>query len=495
MINKKLKTKAATIAIAAALALTGTVPSFAGEKTFEGAPEPPQTDSTSVMLMDAGSGDVLYEKNADEKRDPASTTKILNLLVCLDTLDFDQEVTIEKEPQSEGSTMKLKKGETLTVKDLVYGMMLWSANDAAEYLGYLAGNGDVDAFCDMMNAKAKKIGATDTDYVNPNGLNNEAVNNITTARDLALMTKEAMKDKRFREIVGSRQYTIPATNKYKERKLRNSNLCFWNDQIKAAAEGDAQALDKYTKQYRNDPNNYISEDADEALVRQLAKEDAQDRVELMYKPCIGVKTGYSSTAGDCFVGFAKKGNTEIIAVVLNAPHTKNKFQDAKKLWVYAYKNFKSYTVASANDVQYSQKVKRGTLRKVDLGLTEDFKVTVRKSAKPSETVTTQLELPEEKPMAPIKKGTVLGQMVAYDDGEEIARADLITLEEVGEGGPLSYIGIADESVPEFIILLVLILITLFILLVVVRASIRNKRRRERRRQRRMQDSNGDTGKY
>ena len=98
-------------------------------------------------------------------------------------------------------------------------------------------------------------------------------------------------------------------------------------------------------------------------------------------------------------------------------------------------------------------------------------------------------------MAPIKKGTVLGQMVAYDDGEEIARADLITLEEVGEGGPLSYIGIADESVPEFIILLVLILITLFILLVVVRASIRNKRRRERRRQRRMQDSNGDTGKY
>ena len=119
-----------TIIIAAALALTGTVPSFAEESGYEGAEKAPKTTGTSVILMDAGSGTVLYEKNSHKKRDPASMTKILNLLVCLDRLDFDQEITVETTTTGEGTDMNLKKGEKIKIRDLAYGMMLGSANDA-----------------------------------------------------------------------------------------------------------------------------------------------------------------------------------------------------------------------------------------------------------------------------------------------------------------------------------------------------------------------------
>lgn len=461
------------------LFLLGTVPSFAAEKVYKGAAEPPDTSATSVILMNAGNGDILYEKDAKEKRDPASITKILNCLVCLDTLDFDQEVTVDIDPTKEGSIMELKRGETIKVEDIVYGMMLWSANDGAEYLAHLAGDGDTDAFCEMMNAKARELGAEDTKYTNPNGLNGGSVNNVTTAYDIALIVKEAMKDKRFRDIVSTQEYVIPATNKSKERLLTNSNRCLWSDVIYGAANGDAAALDQYTAEYKSNPYNAAGDD--DAANRQAAKEDAEKSVKLMYKPCLGVKTGYSSTAGDCFAGFAKDGNTEIIAIVLNAPHTKDKFQDAKKLWIYGYDNFQNYTAQKSDDFEYELKIKRGELREVELGIKEDLNVTALKKSNPSETVTTEVELIDEKPMAPVQAGDIMGRLVAYDNGKEVASQDLISLETSGEGGILSYIGIADEDVPKFLIALTIFLIILCIILLRINRGRAKRRRRRRRR--------------
>ena len=471
-----------TLALAAALALIGTVPSFADESTFEGADKAPKTTGESIIVMDAGSGTVLYEKNAHKKMDPASMTKILNLLVCLDRLDFDQEVTVETNTTGEGTDINLQKGEKITIRDLAYGMMLASANDAAEYLGYLAGDGDIDAFCDMMDAKAAELGATDTDYKNPNGLNPDKVNNITTAYDLALMAREGMKNEQFREIVGTREYTIEKTNKSKKRKLVNSNACLYSEEVMKVAKGDKKALQEYIKKYKNNPDNYIPED--EAELPEIVQYAAKARANLMYKPCIGVKTGYTSTAGDCFTGFAKKGNTEIIVVVMNAPHSKDKFQDAKKLWKYAFANFKSYTAQQADDFKYQMKVRRGSLREVDLGIRNDLKTTALRGTKPAETVTTEVVLNEEKPMAPVKKGTVVGRLVAYDDGVEVSSQNLYALETAKKGGPLSYIGIADEDVPKFIILLIVALILIFIIIPFVRASKRDKERKRRRAERR-----------
>lgn len=468
--------------IAAALALIGTVPSFADESTYEGADKPPKTTGTSEIIMDAGSGTVLYEKNAYKKMDPASMTKVLNLLVCLDVLDFDEEVTVEKHTTGEGTGINLQKGEKITIRDLSYGMMLASANDAAEYLGYLAGGGDLDTFCDMMDAKAKEFGAKDTDYKNPNGLNPDKVNNVTTAYDLAVVARQAMKDPRFREIVGTRTYTIEATNKSKKRKLINSNACLYSDEVVKAAKGDKEALKQYIKRYKNNPYNYIPED--ESELPDIVQNAAKARAELMYKPCIGVKTGYTSTAGDCFTGYAKKGGSEYIVVVMNAPHSRDKFQDAKKLWKYAFATFKSYTAQSADDFEYQMKVKRGSLREVDLAIKDDLKVSALKKDKPEETVTTEVVLNEEKPMAPVKKGAVVGKLVAYDDGTEVSSQDLISLETAEEGGPLSYIGIADEDVPKFIIGLILAIILVLFIIPLARASKRNKERRKRRAARR-----------
>ena len=468
--------------IAAALALIGTVPSFAEESGYDGADKAPKTTGTSVILMDAGSGTILYEKNAYKKRDPASMTKILNLLVCLDVLDFDEEVTVETHTTGQGTGINLQKGEKITIRDLAYAMMLGSANDAAEYLGYLAGGGDIDAFCDMMDAKAKELGALDTDYKNPNGLNPDKVNNVTTAYDLAVVAREAMKDPRFREIVGTRTYTIKATNLSKKRKLVNSNACLYNEEVVKVAKGDKKALKDYIKKYKSNPDNYIPED--EADLPEIVQYAAKARAELMYKPCIGVKTGYTSSAGDCFTGFAQKGDREYIVVVMNAPHSKDKFQDAKKLWKYAFKTFQSYTAQSSEDFKYQMKVKRGSLREVDLGLKNDLKVTALKKEQPAETVTTEVELIEKKPMAPVKKGTVVGRLVAYEDGVEVSSQDLISLETAKKGGALSYIGIADEDVPKFIVGLILAIILVLFVIPFARASRRDKERRKRRAERR-----------
>ena len=164
---------------------------------------------------------------------------------------------------------------------------------------------------------------------------------------------------------------------------------------------------------------------------------------------------------------------------MKADDKPTRYKDAVKLWAYAYDNFKGYTAVESGDVQYSIKVKRGSLRKVDLGIAEDLKVTVLKDADPEKTITTEIKLKEEKPMAPIKKGEVLGKMIAYDNGKEVSSQDLIALETAEKGGPLSYIGIADEDLPEFFILVGLALITLFIIrMIIVTTRRKNARKRK-----------------
>lgn len=416
------------LTIAAALTLTGTVPSFAAETAQ------PSLDSTSAILMDAGSGEILYEKNAYEKRDPASITKILNCMVVLDTLDMDREVTVDIEPETEGSIMKLAKGEKITVKNLVYGMMLGSANDAAEFLGYLAG-GDMKTFCSMMNERAASCGANDTVYTNPNGLNDKKVNNVTTAYDIAIIARSAMNNEKFREIVSTPKYIIPATNKSEERKLKNSDRCLWDTKTKVRIDGV--------------------------------------QTPLKYDGCIGIKTGYSSTAGDCFAGCAVKGETELISVVLNAPHEKEKFRDTVNLWNYGFSNFRTYTAAKAGEVQCEQKVRRGSLREVDLGIEKDLKITVKRGSDPEENVTVETKLKNNAVTAPVRKGDVLGEIIVYDSGKEAARARLTALESAGTGGPLSYIGIADEDVPEFLLLVAAAVLTLLLIIVLAKKRKKN----------------------
>ena len=438
-----------------ALILTGAAPSFADEretdadavKTVPSADidwsDAPAIDGTSAIIMDAGSGDILYEKNAYEKRTPASITKIMTALITLETLDMDQEITVPAEAVSvgDGTNIALKAGEVMTVRNLLYGMLLESGNDAADTLAIAIG-GTIDGFTDMMNERAKACGAKDTNFTNASGLSEYGDNShVTTAYDLALMAREAMKNKEFREIVGTAKYTIPATNMSSARKLRSTNFCLHDEKRKVEVNGVERPL--------------------------------------KYKGTIGIKTGKTSAAGSCFCGAAKRGDTELIAISLNSTSEVQRFADVMTLWDYGFSKYYTFTAAKARQNLDEFRVWQGEKSHAAVGITEDMDITLNEGSD-SDEITIEAEKNDGAIKAPVKKGDKLGQLVAYNaDGEAVAAADLIAMENVKKGGPLSYIGIADEN----IIFFVLALIGLLVMLVLIRILIVQNRRKKRKRRR------------
>ena len=180
----------------------------------------------SAVLIDANSGKVLYEHNSYEKLPMASTTKIMTGLLACESGKLNESVkTSAFASGTEGSSLWLKIGEKLTLEELTYGLMLKSGNDAAvaiaEYLG-----GSVDAFALLMNKRAREIGAVNTNFKNPHGLDSDG--HYTTAYDLALIAREAMKNDTFRKIVSTKTYSIPMEGEKWDRALKNHNKLLWN---------------------------------------------------------------------------------------------------------------------------------------------------------------------------------------------------------------------------------------------------------------------------
>ena len=424
--KKNRLTKIIIIAVTAALLLVGTVPSFAAEAQSADIDysDAPEVAGTSVIMIDGGSGDILYEKNSRQPRDPASITKILTCLVVLENMELDEKVTVKHDPIDTGEKISIKKGEVLTVEQLLYAMMLPSANDAAEVLAIAAG-GDMETFCKMMNDKAKECGAEKTNFTNANGLNVPGQEkHRTTAYDIAMISKEAMKNKTFRKLVSSEKYTIPATNMSDERILRSTNPCLG-----------------------------------------------------LYEGTTGIKTGTTSVAGYCFCGAAKKDDTELIVVNLNSKEDL-RFSETIKLWDYGFSKYYTYKAADGKTEIDDVKVKRGDLRSVQVGASEDLDVTLNKGYD-SKNITTGYELDSKELKVPIKKGTKVGTLTAYNESKEaVASVPLVTLEPVEEGGILSYIGIADE---DRILFAAGVVIAFLLLMIIMTLRKRMKRKKYVRR--------------
>lgn len=424
-----------------ALLLTGTVPSFAAKTkntytTPEGTVYPKLETSqpeslaglkaTSAILIDGGSGQVLYEKNAEAVKDPASITKIMTCLLTLENKDMDDEITIDFQTTTEGHNLALKQGEVLTVRDLLHALMLYSCNDAAEVLAAAVG-GDIDSFAEMMNERAKECGAKNTTFANPNGLNPEGKpHNQTTAYDIAMMAREAMKNPEFRKLVKTRSYTIPKTNMSEQRKeMKSTNACLGT-----------------------------------------------------YKGANGIKTGTSTTAGFCFCGSAKRGNTELIAVALDSGD-KLRFSDAEAMMDYGFQTYHTYTVEKGGKELDQIRVRRGDLRSSAVGTAEDLDLTLLKKEK-GEGITTEITLTDKKLTAPVKKGTEAGTITVYDkDHNQLAEAKLVTLESVKKGGLLSYIGVADEDRGIFLGGLILMIVLVAAIILIMKRMQRKKRARRR----------------
>ena len=179
------------------------------------------TNSVSEIIMDVNSGRVLFENNAYEKKYMASTTKILTAICIIENCNISDVITVtDKTVGVEGSSIYLEVGEKLSVKDLLYGLMLRSGNDCAETLAVYC-SGSIEKFSLLMNETAKKIGALNSNFVNPHGLHND--NHYTTAYDLALISRYAMKNQDFRSIVATKAVKIPFTTKNYDRYLTNKN--------------------------------------------------------------------------------------------------------------------------------------------------------------------------------------------------------------------------------------------------------------------------------
>lgn len=336
----------------------------------------PDTYSSACLLMEESTGKILYSKNANSIMYPASTTKIMTAILTLEKCNLSDTAVVSHNAvfsiPSGYSTASLVEGEVLTIEQLLNVLLIPSANDAAVVLAeHIAGS--VEAFSDMMNAKAVELGCLNTHFINPNGIHNE--NHYSTAYDLALIGKYAMQFPTFKEISSKTRYTLPITNAYsKEDRIFNTT----NDLIKP--------------NYSSSPTNYY------------------------YKYATGGKTGYTDPAGQCIVATATKDNISLIAVTLHGDFTEDNLSqralDCKALFEYGFNNFSMVSIAQKGDVASNMKVPNATKdsSSLDLLYSDDIYAFVPNGFDTS-SVTPNIKLSST--FAPIAQDTVLGT-ISYD---------------------------------------------------------------------------------
>jgi serine-type D-Ala-D-Ala carboxypeptidase (penicillin-binding protein 5/6) len=258
----------------------------------------------SAILMEQHSGRVLFEKDAHTKRRIASITKIMTAILAIESGKMNETVTVSSRAvRAEGSSLYLKEGEKIKLRDLVYGLMLRSGNDAAIAIAEHVG-GSVEGFVFLMNQKATEIGMRDTHFANPHGLD-DAENHYSTAYDMALLMRYAMQNKEFRKVAGTKVYRAPNPDEKWDRVWRNKNKLLTN----------------------------------------------------LYEYCTGGKTGYTKRAKRTLVTTAAKDGLELIAVTLNAPDDWN-----DHIAMYEY-GFSHYVLAKVDDKRMVKKIKDRFYRK------------------------------------------------------------------------------------------------------------------------------------
>jgi serine-type D-Ala-D-Ala carboxypeptidase (penicillin-binding protein 5/6) len=396
----------------------------------------PQVSAEAAILIDETTGTVLYEKNADRIMEPASITKVMTALLTLERLDLDTTVTIDRDMNIQGNGLDLKAGEKLTVKQLLYGMLVHSSNDAAVVLAEQLADTSA-GFNKMANERAAELGATHTVYKNPNGLN-DVQGHVTTARDLALICTEAMKNSTFRKIVSTVHYTIPANDISKKRTLLTTNKLLYDTKDTIVVNGE-----------KRHPK---------------------------YDGIMGVKTGETSTAGLCIVASAKRDGTQMMAVILNAPDADSRLVDAITLMDFGFENYYTYEAVKAGTEVGKAKIQRCSTIHVPVVVKGGYFITLPKEA--SESLVTQKIKYKENLEAPIKKGTAVGTITFYLADEKIGETSLVTTENAKKGGPWTVWGIPDWAAYGF-----LVLVFIVVLFITIRNRIRRKKRKKRERQR------------
>ena len=400
----------------------------------------PAPHAKAALLIDMKSDKVLFAKNENERMYPASTTKILTSIIALENLALDEVVTAQTEAISpitnKHSHMGILIGEELTVEQLLYGTLVYSANDAANVLAVRIA-GSLDAFAQMMNAKAAELGMQNSNFVNPHGFHDD--NHYTTAADLAKVTKYAMQNEKFREIVKTDMHIMGPTNKYNEER------------------------------YLSNTNHLVSR---------------RRQYQYFYDKAIGVKTGFTDEAGSCLVSAAVDGDTELISVVMNCKNTTMvangaySFVDSKRLLQYGFDNFKYITVAATGDILSDSAVYEAK-DNVRVVLTVETPISGLLPSDININDVVKNTVLNEKIAAPISKGDVLGTIECSYQGEVIGTANLIATNDVEKDYIVAVIHLFIKTItnPVFIIL-----VLIFVWLIVSSKIRRAKKRKQRRSQ-------------
>lgn len=352
--------------------------------TIEAYAETPEITAYSAIVFDCTDNRILYEKNCHEKIYPASMTKVLTAILVIENCNLSDEVAISKNAieqiESGYLTSNLKEGEILTIEQLLNLLLISSYNDIANVLAeYVAGN--TEEFVVMMNNKAKEIGCTNSNFVNSSGIHNQE--HYSTAYDLALIGKYAMQFPEIREIVNKIYYKLGATNKY---------------------SGEDRIYETTNEILLSGSTNY-------------------------YKYAKGIKTGFTTPAGNCLMTYSEKNDLPLIAVVTKATTSDSRYEDTKQILEYAYSNNEIKTIVNAETTLQTLNIKNATKDTKKLRIITENKITavVNKdteitSAEPKIELLDNLK-------APIKKGEVIGK-VTYEVQGKKYETNLLAAEDV-----------------------------------------------------------------
>jgi len=436
---KKLIPSAALFA-AVCILFTVLCPAFAAQREGE-----PPIRSEAALLYEVTSGEIVFEKNARQRMYPASTTKIMTALLALENCQLDEPVTVTRSALASltpGSSIAgLQNGEVLTMYEMLQCLLVASGNDAACVIAAHVG-GSVSKFVEMMNARSEELGCTNTHYMNPSGLHDE--NHYTTAEDLMIVAREAMKFDTFREIVASEQIMIPATNK----------------------------VDK--PRYFNNTNQLISQSSTSAN---------------LYSKATGIKTGHTTPAGYCLVSSAEDKNLSYIAVVLGGyidetTYRNYSYVDSINLFLWGFSDFQNRTIVAADELVYELPIALASEKDFVILRTADTVTAFLHEDDVVEDIFTTSITVQENISAPVYAGDVLGAMTILRGSEVFARVDLIAANTVERSEGLYYyeqLGIfLEKPAVRGLIAMAIVAFILYIVYVI----LYNRRRRERVRRRR-----------